>query len=56
MQTHPIPWLTPKRMRHLTIAAMVAAGLVSTVGMSGSSTATAAATHSVPAHQAAAQR
>lgn len=38
MQTHPVPWLTPKRMRRLTIAAMVAAGLVSTIGMSGSGT------------------
>lgn len=57
MQTHPVPWLTPKRMRRLTIAAMVAAGLVSTVGMSGSSTATAAATHhAVAAHQASPQR
>lgn len=55
MQTHPIPWLTPKRMRRLTIAAMVAAGLVSTVGMSGSSTATAAVHHTV-AHHATAKR
>jgi hypothetical protein len=49
MQTHPVPWLTPKRMRRLTIAAMCAAGLVSTIGMSGSGTATAA---SPPAHVA----
>jgi hypothetical protein len=53
MQTHPVPWLTPKRMRRLTIAAMVAAGLVSTVGMSGSGTATAA-THAAQAQHAAA--
>jgi hypothetical protein len=37
MQTHPIPWLTPKRIRNLTIVAMLAAGLVSTVTVSGSS-------------------
>jgi len=49
MQTHPVPWLTPKRMRRLTIAAMCAAGLVSTIGMSGSGTAGAAAAHP-PAH------
>jgi hypothetical protein len=42
MQTHPVPWLTPKRIRNLTIAAMVAAGLVSTVTVSGSS---------IPSHQ-----
>ena len=36
MQTYGPSWLTPKRMRRLTIAAVCAAGLVSTVGMSGS--------------------
>jgi hypothetical protein len=36
LQTHSFGWLTPKRMRALTIAAMCAAGLVSTVGVSGS--------------------
>jgi hypothetical protein len=36
LQTHHFGWLTPKRMRSLTIAAMCAAGLVSTVGISGS--------------------
>lgn len=51
LQTHHFGWLTPKRMRALTIAAMVAAGLVSTVGISGS---TAPATHAkAPAHHAA---
>ena len=40
MQTHSFGWLTPKRMRRLTLAAMCAAGSVSTVGMSGSSAAT----------------
>ena len=41
MQTHSFRWLTPRRMRSLTIAAMCAAGLVSTVGFSGSGTAVA---------------
>jgi hypothetical protein len=52
LQTHHFGWLTPKRMRSLTIAAMCAAGLVSTVGMSGSTAAPAA--HAAPAagHQA----
>jgi len=36
LQTHHLGWLTPRRMRGLTIAAMCAAGLVSTVGVSGS--------------------
>ena len=36
MQNNPVPWLTPRRMRALTIAAMCAAGIVSTVGLSGS--------------------
>jgi hypothetical protein len=42
LQTHHFGWLTPKRMRSLTIAAMCAAGLVSTVGMSGSTAAPSA--------------
>ncbi len=36
MQTHNLGWLTPKRMRALTVGAMCAAGLVATVGVSGS--------------------
>jgi hypothetical protein len=36
LQTHRFGWLTPKRMRRLTLAAMCAAALVSTVGFSGS--------------------
>ncbi|HWG07671.1 MAG TPA: hypothetical protein VN672_01555 [Solirubrobacteraceae bacterium] len=36
LQNHQFGWLTPKRMRAMTIAAMCAAGLVSTVGLSGS--------------------
>lgn len=36
LQTHSLGWLTPKRLRAITIGAMCAAGLVSTVGVSGS--------------------
>jgi hypothetical protein len=36
LQTHSFGWLTPRRMRALTIAAMCAAGVVSTIGFSGS--------------------
>jgi hypothetical protein len=36
LQSHHFGWLTPRRMRSLTLAAMCAAGLVSTVGVSGS--------------------
>jgi hypothetical protein len=51
MQSQSIPWLTPRRMRRLTIAAMFAAGVVSTIGFSGSTP----PTHRVPsAHQRAA--
>jgi len=48
LQTHRFGWLTPKRMRALTISAMVAAGLVSTVGISGS---TPSVTHSGRVHR-----
>jgi hypothetical protein len=49
LQTHHFDWLTPSRLRKLTLAAMCAAGLVCTVGVSGSSVPTAAA-HSAAAH------
>jgi hypothetical protein len=49
LQTHHFGWLTPKRMRALTIAAMCAAGLVSTVGLSGS---TPPSAHSAAAQHA----
>jgi hypothetical protein len=52
LQNHSFGWLTPKRMRALTLAAMCAAGIVSTVGISGSS---APAAHAAP-HAAVAQR
>jgi hypothetical protein len=54
LQTHSFGWLTPKRMRRLTIGAMCAAGLVSTVGVSGSSPPAAAAhtAHAAAPHHA----
>jgi hypothetical protein len=36
LQTHQFGWLTPKRMRALTLAGMAAALMVSTFGLSGS--------------------
>jgi hypothetical protein len=56
MQSQNIPWLTPRRMRRLTIAAMCAAGVVSTVGFSGSTPATAHASRaSAPAQHVSAR-
>jgi hypothetical protein len=49
MQSHSFGWLTPKRMRALTLAAMCTAGVVSTVGFSGSTPASTAATTPVAA-------
>jgi hypothetical protein len=37
LQNHRIGWLTPRRLRALTVAAMAVAAIVSTVGISGSS-------------------
>jgi hypothetical protein len=37
LQTHHLGWLTPRRLRALTIAAIGAAVLVSSVGLTGSS-------------------
>ena len=51
LQNHHFGWLTPKRMRALTLGAMCAAGLVSTVGISGS---TAPAAHAATPSAAAA--
>jgi hypothetical protein len=42
LQSSGFRWLTPRRLRALTVAAMSAAALVSTVGLSGS---TAASSH-----------
>lgn len=36
LQTHNLGWLTPKRLHALTIGVMCVAGLVSTIGVSGS--------------------
>jgi hypothetical protein len=58
LQTHHFGWLTPSRMRRLTIGAMCAAGLVSTIGVSGSGSSppTAAAHTSRAAHDAVSRR
>jgi len=55
MQSSRIPWLSPRRMRRLTIAAMCTAGIVSTIGFSGSTAPPAAhAGHAgVPAQRSA---
>ncbi len=52
LQTHHFGWLTPRRMRILTLSAMSAAAIVSTVGFSGSTPATANA-HAHPSRHAA---
>jgi hypothetical protein len=51
LQTHHFGWLTPRRLRALTISAMCAAGLVSTIGFSGSTVPSAHAGPSSPAIQ-----
>jgi hypothetical protein len=48
LQNHHFGWLTPRRMRALTIGAMCAAGLVSTIGLSGSTAAPAHASQAAP--------
>jgi hypothetical protein len=55
LQNHHFGWLTPKRMRALTLAAMCAAGLVSTVGISGSTSSPAHASAPVAVHAGAAR-
>jgi hypothetical protein len=50
LQTHNFTWLTPRRMRGLTIGAMCAAGLVSTIGFSGSTPSAAAHVPTATAH------
>jgi hypothetical protein len=52
LQNSGLGWLTPKRLRALTIAAMSAAAIVSTVGFSGSS----APAHAAPAAHVSAAR
>jgi len=56
LQTHNLGWLTPRRLRALTVAAMCAAGLVATIGVSGSSLPTAVPAHSAPTAAHAASR
>jgi hypothetical protein len=56
IQNHRFGWLTPRRMRMLTLAAMCAAGLVSTVGLSGSTPTRAHVTAPATAAHAAASR
>jgi hypothetical protein len=53
LQTHNFTWLTPRRLRALTIGAMCAAGLVSTVGVSGATPSTGTRTAPAGAHVAA---
>jgi hypothetical protein len=53
MQTHHFGWLTPRRMRALTVAVMSGAAIFSTIGFSGATPAThatssARATHAAP--------
>ena len=54
LQTHHFGWLTPRRLRALTIGAMCAAALVSTIGFSGSTTAPAHASQHAGVHRSAA--
>jgi hypothetical protein len=42
LQAHHLGWLTPRRLRALTIVALCAAALVASVGFSGSSVARSA--------------
>jgi hypothetical protein len=53
LQQHHFGWLTPRRLRALTIASMCAAGIVSTIGFSGSTPATAHAGQSAQTAHAA---
>jgi hypothetical protein len=50
LQTHNFTWLTPRRLRGLTIGAMCAAGLVSTIGFSGATPSTGAQAAPTSAH------
>jgi hypothetical protein len=52
LQTHGFSWLTPKRLRALTVTAMCAAGIVSTVGVSGSTPPPGRAAHQAPTRSA----
>jgi hypothetical protein len=50
LQRHRLGFLTPRRLRALTIAAICAAGIVSSVGFSGSTAAPAHRGASAPHH------
>jgi hypothetical protein len=52
LQTHNFTWLTPRRLRALTIGAMCAAGLVSTIGVSGATPGAGARTAPAATHVA----
>jgi hypothetical protein len=58
LQTHHFGWLTPRRMRAMTIAAMCAAGMYSSVVVTGSTPPPAQAVSAAhaPAAQATAAR
>ena len=45
LQAHHLGWLTPKRLRIVTITVFVVATLVSSVGLSGSTKAAPATAH-----------
>jgi len=45
LQAHHFGWLTPRRMRALTIAVMSGAAIFSTIGFSGSTPPTHASSH-----------
>jgi hypothetical protein len=45
LQTHHFGWLTPRRMRALTIAVMCGAAIFSTIGFSGSTAPTRGFSH-----------
>jgi hypothetical protein len=52
LQTRGFSWLTPRRMRALTVAAMSAAAIVSTVGISGTTPPSSHAAASAPVRSA----
>jgi hypothetical protein len=56
LQTRGWTWLTPARLRRATVAVFVAATLVSTVGLSGSTRATPDHHHAAAPAAAAVQR
>jgi membrane protease YdiL (CAAX protease family) len=51
LQGRHFRWLTPRRLKALTISAICAAAIVSSVGISGSSRASAGAPHAASAQQ-----